>query len=426
MASTSTILQLQGRGLKLNGRSDIDPLLKGVDPALIEEIHLGGNTIGVAASEALAEFLQKATSLKVSKVLAPNMSVQTRTIYRKTQVANFADIFTGRLITEIPLSLAALCNALIDKTSLVEINLSDNAFGGRSVDPMIPFLRHNRSFQILKLNNNGLGPAGGSAIANALIESANLSKKEGKHSNLRVVVCGRNRLEDGSAPVWAEAFAAHGTLEVVRMPQNGIRMSGITALAKGLSHCKGLLSVDLQDNTFIEGGDLKGVEEWAHVLPSWPDLHTLNLSDCVLSEEGEVPHILKALTTGSNPKLLTLELQNNNLEAKTFALLADAISTHLGQLMTLALQWNEVDDDDESLENIRDTLKARGGKLFVSDEEEEEEEEEEGGEGEEKQEKERREEKENAGKEEKPRKGPTTDVDKETDDLADLLSKATI
>jgi Ran GTPase-activating protein 1 len=285
---------------------------------------------------------------------------------------------------------------------------------------MVPFLTHNRSFQILKLNNNGLGPAGGSAIANALLESATLTKKEGKHSNLRVVVCGRNRLEDGSAPVWAEAFAAHGTLEEVRMPQNGIRMAGITALAEGLSNCKGLLHVDLQDNTFIEDGQLEGVEAWAHVLPSWPDLLTLNLSDCVLSEEGEVPHVLKVLTGGSNPKLRTLELQNNNLEAKTFALLANAIWTHLVHLKTLALQWNEVDDDEESLENIRDALKARGGKLFVSDEEEEEEKEE----GE-KEEEEDKGEKEDVRREEKPKKVPATD-DKETDDLADLLSKATI
>jgi Ran GTPase-activating protein (RanGAP) involved in mRNA processing and transport len=86
MATKPTVLQLQGRGLKLNDRSDVEPLLEGVDPALIEEIHLGGNTIGVAASDALAEFLQKATSLKVSKVLAPNMFVKTRTVYRNLRL----------------------------------------------------------------------------------------------------------------------------------------------------------------------------------------------------------------------------------------------------------------------------------------------------------------------------------------------------
>ena len=37
----------------------------GVDPAVVEEIHFGGNTIGIEASQALAEFLEKTQVLKV-------------------------------------------------------------------------------------------------------------------------------------------------------------------------------------------------------------------------------------------------------------------------------------------------------------------------------------------------------------------------
>lgn len=298
--------------------------------------------------------------------------------------------------------MTALCDALIDKSSLIEVNLSDNAFGGRSVDPIVPFLTQNRSFQILKLNNNGLGPAGGQVIANALLESAKLSKAEGKPSNLRTVICGRNRLEDGSALAWAEAFAAHGTLLEVRMPQNGIRMDGITALARGLVKCGNLQHIDLQDNTFTKEGELTGVEAWSNSLASWPDLHTLNLSDCVLSEEGEIPTLLTALAGGSNPKLHTLSLQNNNLETETFSLLASSISDGLKALKSLELQWNDIDEDDENLAKIGKSMKGRGGKLFVSDEDEEEEEEEE--------------------KEEEK----TPEHDSTADELADLLSKVEI
>ena len=324
-----------------------------------------------------------------------------------TQVANFADIFTGRLISEIPQALSAICDALKDKTSLVEINLSDNAFGGRSVDPMVPFLTNNRSFQILRLNNNGLGPAGGQVIANALLESAKLSKAEGKKSNLRTVICGRNRLENGSASEWAEAFAEHGTLVEVRMVQNGIRMDGITALARGLAKCANIEYIDLQDNTFTVDGELTGVEAWAEALASWPNLHTLNLSDCVLSAEGEVPEIINALSLGTNPKLHTLQLQNNNLETRTFAVLAGAVSKGLQDLKILELQWNDVEEDDENLENLSLSLKQRGGKLLASEEEEEEEKEEREKEEEEEEEREKEEE--------------------ETEDaLADLFSKVTI
>ena len=303
--------------------------------------------------------------------------------------------------------MTAICDALKDKQSLVELNLSDNAFGGRSVEPIVPFLTNNRSFQVLKLNNNGLGPAGGSVIANALLESARLSKAGGRKSNLKTVICGRNRLEDGSAPAWAEAFAAHGTLEEVRMPQNGIRMDGIISLARGLAQCHNLRYLDLQDNTFTSDGVLSGINAWAEALPSWSELSTLNLSDCVLSTDGEIPELVTVIAKGSNPKIHTLQIQNNNLDTNTFKLLATSISTSLTSLMRLELQWNEIEDDDENLETIALSLKQRGGKLYAADEDEEEEDEEEEEEPEE-------------GKEEKA-------VHDETgDDLANLLSKVSI
>ncbi|CAA7262918.1 unnamed protein product [Cyclocybe aegerita] len=395
-ASTQVIFSIQGSALRLDTRADIQPLLDAVDPEVIDEIHFGGNTIGVDASLALAEFLARTKVLKV---------------------ADFSDIFTGRLISEIPQALSAICDALIDKTSLVEINLSDNAFGGRSVNPMVPFLTHNRSFQVLKLNNNGLGPAGGKVIADALRESARLSKSEGKKSNLRVVICGRNRLENGSAPAWADAFAEHGTLQEVRMVQNGIRMEGITAIARGLSKCPDIQHIDLQDNTFTVDGELTGVEAWTEALTSWPLLHTLNLSDCVLSAEGEVPTLLQALTKGSNPNLHTLQLQNNNLETATFALLAGAISQGLSSLMSLELQWNDIEEDDENLETLALSLKQRGGKLFASDEEEEEAAEEEA---------EAEAEEETKAEETKAEEATAPKVVDAADELADLLSKVEI
>ncbi|KAJ7288019.1 hypothetical protein C8J57DRAFT_1047801 [Mycena rebaudengoi] len=383
---SGSVFSLEGKGLKLNTRADLEPWLADVDPTKIEEIHFGGNTIGVDASLALAEFLAKTTILKI---------------------ADFADIFTGRLISEIPLALSAICDALKDKPSLIELNLSDNAFGGRSVDPMVPFLTHNRTFQVLKLNNNGLGPAGGVVLANALLESARLSKAEGKKSSLRTVICGRNRLEDGSASSWADAFAAHGTLEEVRMPQNGIRMDGVAALAHGLAKCPRLQHVDLQDNTFTADGETAGVEAWTEALKSWPELTTLNLSDCVLSGDGEVPLIVKALAAGSNPKLHTLQLQNNNFETETFLTLANGVST-MASLMLLELQWNDIELDDENIKALALGLKRRGGKLLASDDDEEEEEE------------------EAANEPEETSEPVTAEKAKEVDDLAELLSKVDI
>jgi Ran GTPase-activating protein (RanGAP) involved in mRNA processing and transport len=56
--------------------------------------------------------------------------------FRFAQVADFADIFTGRLISEIPQSLRALCTSLLTLPELHTVDFSDNAFGGRTADPM--------------------------------------------------------------------------------------------------------------------------------------------------------------------------------------------------------------------------------------------------------------------------------------------------
>jgi len=75
MASTSTkVFSLQGKSLKLDSRSDIESHLIDVDPAVVEEIHLGGNTIGVEAAKALAEFLEKTTILKVCGGTLPRLA----------------------------------------------------------------------------------------------------------------------------------------------------------------------------------------------------------------------------------------------------------------------------------------------------------------------------------------------------------------
>lgn len=278
------------------------------------------------------------------------------------QVVDLADIFTGRLISEIPQSLSALCDALKDHTSLLELDLSDNAFGGRCADSMTSFLRSNTHFSTFKLNNNGLGPIGGNIIAEALLANAQACKAEGKPSSLRVVVCGRNRLENGSAPKWAEAFKAHGGLREVRMPQNGIRMEGIAALAQGLAANSQLESLDLQDNTATKTGTRSLVK----VLSEWPELRSLNLSDCLLGSAGGIA-LATALSLGSNKKLESLKLQYGELDGRTVELLAEAIAQHLPELTVLELNGNRFDPDDDSVEKLRKALGVHGHEDALDD-----------------------------------------------------------
>jgi Ran GTPase-activating protein 1 len=257
-----------------------------------------------------------------------------------------------------------MCDALKDHTSLVELDLSDNAFGGRCADAMVPFLSNNTHFQVFKLNNNGLGIWGGTVVSNALLANAKLCKEQGKESSLRVIVCGRNRLENGSAPHWAEAFAAHGKLVEVKMPQNGIRMEGIKAIADGLSKCPTLEVLDLQDNTATRSGTRSIVKH----LAAWPELRVLNLSDCLVGASGGIA-IATSLADGSNKKLEVLKLQYGEFDKRTVEILTTAIGQHLTKLTTLELNGNRFDAEDECVEGLKKALESHGNEDALDDRE---------------------------------------------------------
>ena len=200
-----------------------------------------------------------------------------------------------------------------------------------------------------------MGPTGGNIIAAALLQSAENSAAKGQPSALRTFVCGRNRLENGTSELLSKALAAHGQLEVVRLPQNGIRMEGVAKLSAGLAKNPNLRHLDLQDNTLT----LPGSRAVTGALPSWPELTELNLSDCLLSRKGGIL-LATALLDGSSPKLETLRLQYGEMDRRSFELLAKAIKVHGSALTTLELNGNVVDADDESVEQIRAALKGHG------------------------------------------------------------------
>ncbi|KAI8975533.1 hypothetical protein BDF20DRAFT_906794 [Mycotypha africana] len=295
----------------------------------LEVIKLSGNTLGVEASQALAEALKTKTKLKQ---------------------ALLSDIFTGRLLSEIPLALKALCDAF-EQVDLLELDLSDNAFGPAGAEPLIDFLSNTKTLQTLRLNNNGLGLGGGAMIAKALQACADNAKAEGRPSSLRTIICGRNRLEDGSSEALARAFSSHGTLEVVRMPQNGIRPDGIRTIVEGLRDCKNLRHLDLQDNTFT----IKGSKALAGALSSWPQLETLNVSDCLLGKKGGV-HVFNSLEKGRNRKIKELLMQYNEIQADGVQILASAIKEHLTELEKLELNGNRFSEDDEVLDVLKEAL----------------------------------------------------------------------
>lgn len=337
--SGSKIFSIEGQGLKLTTAEDIAPHIQALQSNdAVEEVRFLGNTLGIGASEALAKVLESKTSL---------------------QIANLADIFTSRLLSEIPPALSHLLTALLALPNLHTVDLSDNAFGLNTVAPLVDFLSQHTPLRYLYLNNNGLGPAAGVLVADALTALAakkDAARKAGKQvPDLELVICGRNRLENGSMAAWAKAYAANTGVKTIKMTQNGIRQEGISHLiTNGIAHLSKLDTLDLQDNTFTA----MGATALSSVVGNWTELRELGVGDCLLSGRGGVA-LAAALDKGNNKKIQVLRLQFNDINAKGLAGLASASSTSLPALRRVELNGNKFGEEDPSISKLRDVLDAR-------------------------------------------------------------------
>lgn len=224
--------------------------------------------------------------------------------------------------------------------------------------PLVAFLSAHIPLRHLYLNNNGLGPIAGVLVADALsslAEKKEAARKAGKDvPNLETVICGRNRLENGSMASWAKAYSLHKGVKEIKMVQNGIRQEGITHLIReGLSHLSDLEVLDLQDNTFTT----TGAGALSDVIGGWSSLRELAINDCYLTARGGLK-LGKALDAGKNKNLEVLRLQFNEFKANVVKALADAQGS-LPKLRRIELNGNIFSEDDENIERIRETLDER-------------------------------------------------------------------
>lgn len=450
MVAPDKVFSLEGKGLKLDTADDVAPHIAPL-VALedVEEVRLLGNTFGVGACKRLGEVLASKKSLKVlgmagqpGSALPPWVSQTDSDSGVVWQTANFADIFTGRLLSEIPDALSCLLTSILNLPNLTTVDLSDNAFGLNTQAPLVAFLAAHVPLQHLYLNNNGLGPHAGILVADALSglhAKKEAARKEGRTvPHLETVICGRNRLENGSMTAWAKAFGLHTLIREVKMVQNGIRQEGVShLLTQGLSKADRLEVLDLQDNTFT----VTGARALARVVPGWAGLRELGIGDSLLSGKGGVL-LAGALAKGKNQKLEVLRLQYNDITPPGLKGLAEAAQDALPALKRIELNGNKFDEDNEHVVALQELLEARkekyGGDVVVEDdwgvdslsdlEGEESEDEEEGDEGEDEEDVTAEERAEKLVKEaEEAQEEPVVQLqDKDVDALAKKLEKTDI
>ncbi|KAF4782133.1 ran GTPase activating protein 1 [Colletotrichum scovillei] len=340
MATTRKVFSLEGKGLKLDTGADLEAHIADLRSTDVEEVRFLGNTLGVGACKLLGE------------VLATKKNLQS---------ADLSDIFTGRLLSEIPEALSSLLTSILNLPKLTTINLNDNAFGINTQAPVVAFLAAHVPLQHLYLNNNGLGPHAGILVADALSElhaKKEAARKEGKEvPYLETVICGRNRLENGSMQAWAKAYSLHNKIKEIRMIQNGIRQEGISHLiSEGLRTATELRILDLQDNTFT----INGAKALAGVLPNLTSLQELGLNDAYLTPKG-TKVVAKSLAKGKQDKLEILRLAFNDITPRHWSI-ASVVTESLPALKKVELNGNKV-EEDPSIIAIREFLEERKEKI---------------------------------------------------------------
>uniref|UniRef100_A0A0R3RPD6 RanGAP1_C domain-containing protein n=1 Tax=Elaeophora elaphi TaxID=1147741 RepID=A0A0R3RPD6_9BILA len=303
---------------KLDNEADAEKMAKVIENAdAVEVLELRGNTVGVGAGHQLARALELHPELKR---------------------ALWSDMFTGRLKEEIPPILRSLCGAMIRcGTRLVELDLSDNAFGPIGAEGLEDFLKSSSAYslKVLKLNNNGLG-AGGKIIAKALIQCHANARRDGQNFQLKTFIAGRNRLEDPGAFALAKAFQVLGSLEEITMYQDGIRAKGIEALSESFRYNPNLKIINLSDNTFT----VSGAHAMAKVIRDLMNLEVLNFGDCLCRDKGALA-IIANISLSFHSHLKEINLSGNELSPRAIEIILDRVSQGL-HLKSLVLHTNNM------------------------------------------------------------------------------------
>lgn len=239
---------------------------------------------------------------------------------------------------------------------MVELNLSDNAFGPIGLDALVNFFQSPVCYtlQELRMHNNGLGPEGAKKLGNAIEKCY---ENSGRTLNLRVFVCGRNRLEFGGCKAISSALKLCGTLEEIQMPQNGIRPDAIEFIAEAISLNKNLKIINLNDNTFRASGGKLMSKSISHL----KKLEYINFGDCLLKSDGAL-HILKAIVDNKN--LREIILCGNQIDATTGLEIARMLLKNKSINNNLSLvDLNANNFGADTLNEIKDLLKPFGSAL---------------------------------------------------------------
>ena len=128
-------LSFENLGLRLNTGSEAAKVAEKIlETKSMKALRMNGNTIGIEAAEVIGKALAK---------------------HPEFERALWKDMFTGRMKTEIPPALKHLGSGImLAKARLVELDLSDNAFGPIGAEGIADLLKSEACFSLKELRLN--------------------------------------------------------------------------------------------------------------------------------------------------------------------------------------------------------------------------------------------------------------------------------
>lgn len=310
--------------------------------------------------------------------------------------------FIARRPEDEALEVMRVFSAALEGCELKRLNLSNNAMGEKGVRAFESLLRSQNSLEELYLMNDRISEEAAKALCE-MIPSA---------EKLKVLHFHNNMTGDEGAVALSELLMRSPRLEDFRCSSARVGIAGGITMSESLETCTGLKKLDLRDNLFgFEAGivlsrtleKLPGITELylsylnledegstaifdalkqsvpclevleiagneiteksafsvADFLSSKEFLKKINLSENELRDEGAV--LIGRALEGSNPQLRELDLSSNELRRVGARCLAQAIVSNKPDFVLLNINGNVL--SEEGIEEVKEILKAGGGRL---------------------------------------------------------------
>jgi Ran GTPase-activating protein (RanGAP) involved in mRNA processing and transport len=305
-------------------------LLSGDKDVAVKRLQLSNKSYTVEASDVIAQFLgstnlSQLMDVNLSDIIASLPEEDGLYVLQRLSDALASQSYPKRLVlSDNALGCKGIeaCTSLLQKSSLKELELCNNGLSEESMHRLANLLRNSNSssIQVIKIANNMSGRGGCEAMAAILRESI---------SNLKEFMFSGTRADSKGSAIVAQAIydiQPTPSLHTLHLADNFFSGEGAKLLSKSLVTCQSLQS--------------------------------LNLRDCCLSDEDDIPALVQSLIQ-SNCPLQFLDLSGNEL---TFSpALKKLISAKTSTLTALRLEENEL--QSKGIKALVKVLLSGGSKL---------------------------------------------------------------